>query len=430
MKSVSICVAGLVLTAVLYGCAATWQGTQGIVASQADMYREQARNFEDQGELQLALFTWHIVAKLEKDNTVAIESIQRIKQTAAKAANDHFQRGSKFYQAGDYKKALREFLIALRTKPDHRQARHYLKTRLQNPQHTTYQVQPGDSFTRIAAKIFKDPGKAYIIAYFNGLDPKKPLLIGQTLWLPAIDPNYLKPRSNVSILLEKAQSAYAEKRYDETVSLTRKIHDEVPDHPKARLLADAAHFDMGMDMLKQKAYMAAVEQFKQVSPNFKGRNQAIAKARNHIKQLVTEKKLSQAQLHLRNNDWQRVINVAEEILEHDPNNAQAKMLFSNASYNLGKFMLDRGDVSQAVKLLDRIDPSYEDTGQMLSLARARMKSQAETHYRNGVKHFINEDLELAIKDWKRALELNPEHPKARQDIENAEHLLDKLEAFE
>jgi hypothetical protein len=59
-----------------------------------------------------------------------------------------------------------------------------------------------------------------------------------------------------------------------------------------------------------------------------------------------------------------------------------------------------------------------------------MKSQAEAHYRNGVKHFINEDLELAIEDWKHALELNPDHPKARQDIENAERLLEKLKAFE
>jgi tetratricopeptide (TPR) repeat protein len=256
------------------------------------------------------------------------------------------------------------------------------------------------------------------------------LLIGQTLWLPAIDPHYLQPRSKVSILLKKAQSAYAEKRYDETLSLTRKIHAEIPEHQKARRLADAAHFDMGMHLLKQKAYTAALAQFKQVSSDFQGRNQAIAKVHDHIRQLATEKKLGKAQQHLRNNEWQSVISITDDILEHDPDNAQAKMLLYNASYNLGKLMLERGDLSQAVGLLERIDPSYEETGQMLSLARARMKSQAEAHYRNGVKHFINEDLELAIEDWKHALELNPDHPKARQDIENAERLLEKLKAFE
>ena len=84
----------------------------------------------------------------------------------------------------------------------------------------------------------------------------------------------------------------------------------------------------------------------------------------------------------------------------------------------------------AMPAISRIEPSYEDTGQLLSLARARMKSQAETLYRDGVKYFINEDLEKAVETWKKALELNPEHPKARQDMENAQRLIEKLRALD
>ncbi len=430
MNCIKISIAALILTATTCGCAALQPESVQPEARPAETYTKKAQALEDQSELQLALFTWQIIAQLDKDSNAPTSSIQRLQQKTAKAASRHFQQGRKYYKAGEYEKARREFLIALRYKPDHRQALFYLKTRLQRHEQATYRVQPGDSFIRIATKVFKDSGKAYIIAHFNGLDPQKPLLIGQTLWLPDIDSKFLKPRSNVSILLEKAQSAYAGKRYEETVSFARRIQDEAPDHPKAKDLADAAHFEMGMALLERKAYLAAVEQFKQISPGYKGRDHAIEKAQNYIKQLATEEKLAQAQLHLRNNAWQRVINITEEILAQDPNNAQAKMLFSNASYNLGKSLLDKNEVVKAVGLLDRIDPSYEDTGQLLSLARARMKSQAETHYRSGVKHFINEDLELAIKEWKRALELNPEHPKARQDIENAQHLLDKLKAFD
>jgi tetratricopeptide (TPR) repeat protein len=406
------------------------QRAQEKAASPADIHRERARSLEIQGKLQQALFTWRIVARLDPNNTQTAKKIQNLKKKIAKLALTHFQQGEKHYKSGDYSKARTQFLITLRYKPDHRQARYYLKTRLQNPGQTTYPVQPGDSFTRIAEKIYKDPGKAYIIAYFNDLNPRKPLLIGTTLLLPTIDQKYLRRKSNISIWLDQAQSAYAEQRYDEALSIIKKINDEIPDHPKARRLADAAYFDKGMDFLRQKHYLAAVAQFKQVSPDYKGRNQAIAEARSHIKQLALEKKLSLAQEHLRNNAWQSVLNTTEEILDHDPDNTQAKMLFSNASYNLGKLMLNRGNVAKAVGLLNRIDPSYEDTGQLLSLALARMKSLAETHYRDGVKHFINEDLEMAIKDWKKALELNPEHPKARQDIENAERLLDKLKALD
>jgi tetratricopeptide (TPR) repeat protein len=422
--------AGIVIAAILCGCTATWQGLRTAVSAPSERYREKAQQYENRDELQQALFTWRVVAHLEKENSDAGQQIQRVQLAIAKAARHHFQLGLKHYRSGEYPKARREFLITLRYQPDHHQAYYYLKTRLQNPEQATYRVQRGDSYIRIATKIYKDPSKAYIIAYFNGLDPRKPLLIGKTLLLPSLDPSYLQPRSNIKALLDQARKAYQQKRYDQVVTLTRKIQKEIPGHSKAARLADAAHFDKGMQLLKRKRYLAAIEQFKQVSRDYKGRNQAIAKARNHIKQLEVEEKLVEAQQHLRSNAWNSVISVTEKILDQDPNHAQAKMLFSNASYNLGKQMLDRGDVAKAVALLERIDPSYEDTGQLISVARARMKSQAESLYRDGVKHFINEDLEMAIKEWKRALKLNPEHPKARQDIENAERLLDKLRTLE
>lgn len=430
IKAFAICIIWMILTVFLYSCKPTLQRTQEKAMPPAQIHRERARNLEMQGELQQALFTWRIVAQLEQNGTKTANKIKNLQQTITKFALTHYQQGVKYYKSGDYSKALTQFLITLRYKPDHRQARYYLKTRLQNPDQTTYPVQPGDSFIRIAEKIYKDPGKAYAIAYFNDLNPHKPLLIGTTLLLPNIDSKYLRRKSNISIWLDQAQAAYEEQRYDEILSIIKKIDDEDPDHPKARRLADAAHFGKGMDFIKQKRYLDAVAQLKLVSPGFKGRDQAIAKARSHIKQLALEEKLSLAQAHLRNNAWESVLSATEEILDHDPDNAQAKMLFSNASYNLGKLMLNRGNVAKAVGLLNRIDPSYEDTGQLLSLAYARMKSQAETHYRDGVKHFINEDLEMAIKDWKKALELNPEHPKAMQDIENAERLLIKLKALE
>lgn len=430
VKALTICLVGLVLAATLSSCALTRQRPQNTPASPADIHRERARTLEKQGELQQALFTWRIVARLEQNNPETVKTIQNLQKKITRLARNHFQQGRKHYQSGNYDKAQTQFLITLRYQPDHRQARNYLKRRLQNTGQTTYTVQPGDSFTRIAEKVYKDPGKAYMIAYFNDLNPRKSLLIGTPLLLPEIDPKYLRRRSNISIWLEQAHSAFEAKRYDETLSLTQKINDEVPEHPKARRLADAAYFNKGMVFLKQKRYLDAVAEFKQVGPDHKGRDQAIARARSHIQQLALEEKLSLAQEHLRNNAWESVLIAAEEILDHDPGNAQAKMLFSNASYNLAKSMLNQDRVAEAVELLNRIDPSYEDTGQLLSLARARMKSQAETHYRDGVKHFINEDLEMAIKDWKKALELNPEHPKAPQDIENATRLLKKLKAFE
>jgi hypothetical protein len=55
-----------------------------------------------------------------------------------------------------------------------------------------------------------------------------------------------------------------------------------------------------------------------------------------------------------------------------------------------------------------------------------MKKQAEIHYLQGVKYFLNEELQSAIKEWETTLTLDPEHIKAKKDIKNAKSLLEKL----
>jgi len=36
-------------------------------------------------------------------------------------------------------------------------------------------------------------------------------------------------------------------------------------------------------------------------------------------------------------------------------------------------------------------------------------------------------LQKAVAEWEKTLILNPEHPKAKKDIENAKHLIKELE---
>jgi tetratricopeptide (TPR) repeat protein len=54
------------------------------------------------------------------------------------------------------------------------------------------------------------------------------------------------------------------------------------------------------------------------------------------------------------------------------------------------------------------------------------KAAAESHYQNGVRYFLAEQLQDAIKEWEKALRLDPEHPHAKRDIEKARRLLDRL----
>ena len=62
----------------------------------------------------------------------------------------------------------------------------------------------------------------------------------------------------------------------------------------------------------------------------------------------------------------------------------------------------------------------EDTGRKLR--------EADAHYAAGMRRFLEEDLDGAIREWGKALSLDPAHPKARRDIEKARRLKGKIES--
>jgi len=231
MKPLGKIILGLICLTAMGGCAETWQKFQTKRVSPADEYRNKAIADEQQDELQAALLTWHIVARFDPDNAEIPKMIQTLKRDISKKAREHYHRGLNHYQAGDYADASQAFLATLRMDPGHKRALYYLKTRLQNLDQTVYKVRRGDSYFGIATRIYNDPSKAYLLAYFNDLDPEKTLMTGTALLLPALDPKYLRPRSDIKALLAKAQGAFDSHRYSETINLTTQIKKEVPGHP-------------------------------------------------------------------------------------------------------------------------------------------------------------------------------------------------------
>jgi tetratricopeptide (TPR) repeat protein len=230
--------------------------------------------------------------------------------------------------------------------------------------------------------------------------------------------------------MSQARIALDQEQYDIVLDLTAKINNVVPGHPDARRFRDEAYYQQGLELIEQQRYVEALETLKKVGKRHKYRNSAIKQARYHIRNRALKDRLEDAERYLKQQKYSEVITVTEEVLEQNPKSSKAKELYNAANYTLGKQYLDKGEEAKAAQFLKAVDISYKDTKQLLSLAQARMRAQAETYYRNGVKHFINEDLEQAVKAWERALSLNPNHPKARQDIENARRLLKKWKAIE
>jgi len=59
--------------------------------------------------------------------------------------------------------------------------------------------------------------------------------------------------------------------------------------------------------------------------------------------------------------------------------------------------------------------------------KEQIRQVIDHHYQEGIRLFREERLEDAVAEWRRVLDLEPRHPNARRNIEQAERLLEALE---
>jgi len=136
--------------------------------------------------------------------------------------------------------------------------------------------------------------------------------------------------------------------------------------------------------------------------------------------------LIKAENLLKEKRYREVLDVAGKILDYDKSNKAAEDLINTAYCQQAKHLTIRKNYTEALNMLNRADPQYDCVEKSISNIKKSMKKQAEVHYLKGVKHFLNEELQSAIKEWEKTLSLNPEHKNAKKHVKNARSLLDKL----
>lgn len=299
-------------------------------------YREKALEYEKKDELQMALFHMRIAGTLSPEDKEVSGRIADLKSTITYKSNQHFKKGVVFYKEEKIKDARKHFLISLRYNPNHKEALGYLKNKLISKKYTNYKVKKKDTLKSISRQIYEDPGKDFLIAYFNNLKTDTQLVPETTLKLPILIPEFTKPLFDISAELIKAENLLEKKKYEE------------------------------------------------------------------------------------------VLSVAGKILEYDKSNKEAEDLINTTRCQKGKGLIVQKKYAQALKVFNKADPGHGCIKKALSDVKKIIKKQAEVHYLRGVKHFLNEELKAAIKEWERTLALEPEYKKAEKYIQNAKNLLEKL----
>lgn len=122
-------------------------------------------------------------------------------------------------------------------------------------------------------------------------------------------------------------------------------------------------------------------------------------------------------------DYLKVIALTDKILKSSPTRKDARELKNAACYQRGKSLMKVEKHAESLKMFECVEPGYKDGHQLAASIRKRL---AEAHYIRGIEFFMYDKLDEAIEQWKATLSIDPNHPKASSDIENARVMLKKL----
>lgn len=123
----------------------------------------------------------------------------------------------------------------------------------------------------------------------------------------------------------------------------------------------------------------------------------------------------------------RALADVDRLLASNPRHSEGLDLKKAILYEHGKAQLEASNYAASVEALTqlaRIAPDYQDGTALLRQARGRL---VQHHYAEGLRLYRNEKLEEAIAQWRTVLQLDPRHPNAQRNIEQAERILKTLE---
>ncbi len=152
-------------------------------------YFEKAQAYESQGNLNEALKQYKLALTAAPKNSDAKKNISRLEKKLFDLAEKHYQLGLKYWDAGKYNLAKKNFLIALKYRPKHKKAAKMLSKRRKkaDAQKFVYHViKPGESLSKLAKKYYGDYKKFNIIADFNNMPDATQVKVGDKIMIPEI----------------------------------------------------------------------------------------------------------------------------------------------------------------------------------------------------------------------------------------------------
>ena len=166
-----------------------WKEGQKEKKQLVEMYLNMGQDSEQHGDLKEAMKHYKSALVEDPENQEALEATNRVEGKMRAEAERHYQRGMKYYRAGKYDVAHRQFRTALHYWPDHEQARKMLDRRraIIAKGYVLHTIKPGESLSMLAKNYYGDYRQFPIIAEFNNFTDATKVNVGQIVKVPKIE---------------------------------------------------------------------------------------------------------------------------------------------------------------------------------------------------------------------------------------------------
>jgi len=435
MKRTWLPVIAVIAWVAFAGCTGSMDSLSALVhsgpwwrAEQADAISVRARELESRGELGMALDYWRLVEDVAADPKEAEREIQRLEEKINARVRFHYQAGMAKLVESRSTEARNHFLAALRLDPGFQPALRQIRARFSPFPLRVYQTVPGDRPASVARKFFGDEKKAFLVTWFNLLPEDRVLPPGSLLILPKWEGADLseikeKPKSDHLAL---ARSRLAAGDLQGALALARQAD---PSDSKARTLIHTIQLEQAAQQIEAGRLTDAGTSLAAIPDGFEGKAALAEKLDSVLKQRQFDLDLKNARELFHQGRYGQCLDQAEMLVQRAPDSEAAARLAAEARYRLALEYFDHKRYREARAVLENMEEDHEAGMALKKAVHARLVELSQVHYRNGVKHFINEDLKKAIAEWEIALDCDPDHAKARENIENARRLLEKIETL-
>lgn len=139
--------------------------------------------------------------------------------------------------------------------------------------------------------------------------------------------------------------------------------------------------------------------------------------------------IEKARSHYQHGRYQAAIKILLQERKKNPNDPEINSLLNQSRCKAGIHYYETKEYQKAVRMLTqaRRGKDCAERDSYLTKAKKFLKEMADDYYRRGLIKFREQKLDEAIKNWKKVLEYEPGHRKAREYIEKSRKIQESLE---